>query len=60
MAYYIQKPSLIDPDVIVYYAGKNRWTDDPAQKVLFATEEATNIIHQEKRDGWKNSTVVSE
>jgi len=46
--------------VIVYYAGKNRWTDDPAQKVLFATEEATNIIHQEKRDGWKNSTVVSE
>jgi len=60
MAYYIQKPSLINPDVVVYYAGKNRWTDDPTQRALFATEEATNIIHEEKRGGWKNSTVVSE
>jgi len=60
MAYYVQKPSLINPDVVVYYAGKNRWTDDATQRALFATEESTNVIHEEKNGGWKGITIVAE
>jgi len=60
MSYYIQKPSIINSDVMVYYAGKNKWTDDPTQRALFATVESTNVIHEEKNGGWKDITIVAE
>ena len=60
MAYYVQKPSIINPDAVVYYAGDKRWTDDPSQRVKFTTKKAANAVHNEKIGGWKNSTIVSE
>jgi hypothetical protein len=38
MAYYISKPSRIDPSITVYYVGDNRWTDDASQKATFSTK----------------------
>ena len=60
MAYYVQKPSIINPDAVVYYAGDKRWTDDPSQKVKFSTKKAANAVNDEKIGGWKGITVVSE
>ena len=63
MAYHIQKPSVINPDVIVYYAGDGKWTDDVSQKQTFRTKTSANKLISNpdgKNGGWKNSTVVSE
>jgi len=63
MAYHIQKPSIINPDVVVYYAGDSKWTDDASQKLKFSTKKsATQLISNPdgKNGGWKNSTIVSE
>lgn len=63
MAYYISKPSRIDPNITVYYAGENRWTDNASQKALFATEEgATALIANPdgRNGGWTGSTVIAE
>ena len=63
MAYYIKKQSRIDESITVYYAGDNRWTDDPSQKITFSTKtSATNLIKNPdgKNGGWKGSTIVSE
>lgn len=63
MTYYIQKPSLVDNNIIVYYAGNHRWTDDPSQKITFATEDGANSLISNPdgtNGGWSNSTVVSE
>ena len=63
MAYHIQKPSAINSDVIVYYAGDGRWSDDAAQRQKFSTKTAaTKLISNPdgKNGGWKNSTIVSE
>ena len=63
MAYHIQKPSVINPDVIVYYAGDGKWTDDASQKQTFRTKTSANKLISNpdgKNGGWKNSTVVSE
>ena len=63
MAYHIQKPSVINPDVVVYYAGDGKWTDDSSQRQKFSTKKsATQLISNPdgKNGGWKNSTVVSE
>ncbi len=61
MAYYISKPSIIDSNVTVYYAGANRWTDDISEKALFATEEGANAIRENpdgKNGGWKDSVII--
>ena len=63
MAYYISKPSRIDPSVTVYYAGDNRWTDDASQKATFSTKKsATALIKNTDgtNGGWTGSTVVAE
>ena len=63
MAYYISKPSRIDPSVTVYYAGDNRWTDDASQKAKFSTKAAaTKLIANPdgKNGGWAGSTIAAE
>jgi hypothetical protein len=63
MAFYIQKPSLIDNNITVYYAGNNRWTDDSSQKELFESESSARDIMENvdgKNGGWSNSQIVSE
>lgn len=63
MAYYIFKPSRIDPTITVYYSGNSRWTDDSSQKALFATEEGAAAIMENpdgKNGGWTGSSIVSE
>ena len=63
MSYYISKPSRIDPNITVYYAGDNRWTDDASQKATFSTKKAaTALINNPdgKNGGWTGSTVVAE
>jgi hypothetical protein len=63
MSYYISKPSRIDPNITVYYAGDNRWTDDASQKATFPTESvAAELIDNPDgtNGGWTGSTVVAE
>ena len=63
MAYYLQKPSLVDSNIVVYYAGNSRWTDDASQKTTFATEDEVNSLMynpEGKNGGWSNVTIVSE
>ena len=63
MAYHIQKPSVISPDITVYYSGDGKWTDDATQKQKFRTKKsATELISNTdgRNGGWKNSTIVSE
>jgi hypothetical protein len=63
MAYYISKPSRIDENITVYYAGDSRWTDDPSQKMKFSTKKsATALITNPdgKNGGWKGSTISAE
>tara|TARA_B100000035_G_C20676156_1_gene411825 strand:+ start:292 stop:483 length:192 start_codon:yes stop_codon:yes gene_type:complete len=63
MAYHIKKASAIDPNVTVYYAGGNRWSDDYSQRTSFATEGAANakLVNTDgKNGGWTGATVVSE
>ena len=63
MSYFIQKQSIINPEITIYYAGNSRWTDDASQKVTFSTKtSATNLIKNPdgKNGGWSGSTIVSE
>lgn len=63
MAYYIQKPSLVDSAVTVYYAGNKRWSDDASNKIIFASEEEANAVISNPdgtNGGWTNATIVSE
>ena len=63
MAFYIQKPSVANGNVTVYYSGGHRWTDDASQKITFASEnEASSLIanNDGKNGGWTNATVISE
>ena len=63
MAFYIQKPSLIDSILTVYYAGAKRWTDNFEEKTLYASESAAEDLianNDGKNGGWSNCTVVSE
>lgn len=63
MAYYLQKPSLVDSSITVYYAGSSRWTDDASEKITFASEDEVNsLMHNPEgtNGGWSNVTVVSE
>jgi hypothetical protein len=63
MAYFIKKQSRIDENITVYYAGDNRWTDDPSQKAKFSTKKsATALITNPdgKNGGWTGSTIVAE
>ena len=63
MAYFIQKPSRIDENIIVYYAGGSRWTDDASQKARFTTKSAATAIIKNpdgKNGGWSGAKVVSE
>ena len=63
MAYYISKPSRIDPSITVYYAGDNRWTDDESQKATFSTKKAATALITNpdgKNGGWAGSTVAAE
>jgi hypothetical protein len=62
MAYYIQKPSRIDENIIVYYTGNGKWSDDASQKALFTTKTAaTNLMKNPdgKNGGWTGATIVS-
>ena len=63
MAYFISKPSRIDENITVYYAGDSRWTDDASQKATFSTKKsATALIKNTDgtNGGWAGSTIVSE
>lgn len=63
MAYYISKPSCINPDIVVYYAGNNRWTDDASQKVILPTQkDASDLIANldGKNGGWTGSNIILE
>ncbi len=63
MAYYIQKPSIIDSNITVYFDGTNKWSDDFASKAVYSTEEEANAVIANpngKNGGFVNSTVVSE
>jgi hypothetical protein len=63
MAYYIQKPSLVDSSVTVYYAGDRRWTDDETQKIKFSTKRsATELManNDGTNGGWRSAIIVSE
>jgi hypothetical protein len=63
MAYYIQRPSLVDSNVIVYYAGDRRWTDDETQRIAFETEDSASDLMENvdgTNGGWKGAVIVSE
>lgn len=63
MAYFIQKPSILNSNVTLYYAGNRRWTDDASQRVVFATESGAAAIMENpdgKNGGWTGSSIVSE
>jgi len=62
MAYFIEKPSRIDENITVYYAGNSRWSDDISQRQLFTTKKAADAAIQNndgKNGGWTNATIVS-
>ena len=63
MAFYATKPSLIDSSITLYYAGGSRWSDQPSEKVTFASREGLDLkIANEdgKSGGFKTATVVEE
>jgi len=63
MAFYCTKPSLIDSSITLYYAGGNRWSDNFAEKVEFATREVleNKIANLDGKSGsFRKATVVEE
>ena len=63
MPYHIKKPSLIDSNITVYYAGSRRWTDDYTGRTTYANEADANaqmVNTDGKNGGWSGATIVSE
>lgn len=63
MAYYLTKPSVINPEITLYYAGGKRWCDQASEKAIFATREPLDakIANVDNMSGgFKNATVVEE
>ena len=63
MAFYATKPSLIDSSITLYYAGGSRWSDQPSEKVTYATRDALDrkVANDDgKTGGFKTATVVEE
>jgi len=63
MAFYIQKPSLIDSNITVYYAGAKRWSDNFNEKALYASKNAAKNLMENndgRNGGWSKCTIVSE
>jgi len=58
MAFYIQKQSLIDSNITVYYVGAKRWSDNFNEKALYASENAAKDLME--NSGWSKCTIVSE
>jgi hypothetical protein len=61
MAYYLTKPSIIEPAKTVYYHGGNRWTDESVGKVTYSSRAKANaaIANPDgKNGGFSNVTVV--
>lgn len=63
MAFYLTKPSVINPDITLYYAGGKRWSDQISEKATFASREPLDdkIANVDNMSGgFKNATVVEE
>ena len=63
MAYHIKKPSSLDSDVTVYFAGETQWTYDFSKRKIYSTQEKINALIDNsdgKNGGFKNITIVSE
>ena len=63
MAFHIEKPSAINPDVTVYYVKKHHWSDNPDQKKTWATNNSpTNLMANPdgKNGGWEGASIVEE
>ena len=64
MAFYIQRPSGLDPNVTVYYTGVGRrWSDDPSDKKSWDNNtDPANLMHNPDgtNGGWSTATIVEE
>ena len=63
MAFHIEKPSALNPDVTVYYVNKHHWTDNKDARKTWSTKTTpTNLMVNPdgKNGGWERATVVEE
>jgi hypothetical protein len=63
MAFRIQKPSAVDPNITVYYVKKSHWSDDYNDRKTWATiTSPTNLMVNPdgKNGGWEGASIVQE
>ena len=61
--YHIEKNSTIDPSIVVYYVGENRWSDDYSQRSKFTSESAAQSLMDNpdgKNGGWSGASIIRE
>ena len=61
MPFHIQKQSVIDPDITVYWVDDDHWSDDPEDKQTWKTKTIPTqmmINYDGKNGGWVGATVV--
>lgn len=63
MAYYIRRPSALDPSKYVYWTGGHHWSDNPNLKSLLATlilAQAKINNPDGRNGGWSRAQIVEE
>ena len=61
MSYHIKKPSLVNPDVEVFYTGNKRWTDNYDERYVYDEDPSSLLTNSDGTNGgWTGATVVSE
>lgn len=63
MAFHIEKPSSLNPDVTVYYVKKHHWSDNPdLRKSWKKRSSPENLLSNPDgtNGGWEKATIVEE
>ncbi len=63
MAYYLSKPSLIQPSKTMYYTGDGKWSDDISETKSYPNKEELEVWianEDNTNGGFKTATVVEE
>ena len=63
MAFHIEKQSIIDPDVTVYYCGSNHWSDNREARMVWTSDSTpTNMMKNTDgtNGGWNGASIVEE
>ena len=63
MAFHIEKPSAMNPDVKVYYVKKSHWCDNYDQRKTWASNTSPTSLMRNtdgKNGGWEGASIVEE